>query len=153
MSFLKSRFKPRRLQFSNLLAGPSIPSFHPGRTPNEPADQSHGGPVKPAGGEIGLSEQNEEEPVRVTPPKREAIREKLIKRIVNEGGEVRFGPLSLDMNNAVRCSEEEIEDTELRAAAIPCVILGDCYSPTIFKDQANNSGLVTEDEVLWNLML
>src|SRR5574341_2245841 len=58
----------RRQPLGDSLASTPGLSRESGRAPHNTADQAHGAPVKPPGSELGLCEQEQEEPVRVASP-------------------------------------------------------------------------------------
>src|SRR5207249_8244791 len=86
--------------------------------------------------------------VRLPPLERQTVEQELVERVVDQRGVVGLGLLRLGVYHAIWRPEQNVEDTDLRAAPVPGVALRhrDRALPT--KHKAHHAGLVLEGHVL-----
>src|SRR5256886_8973502 len=113
-----------------------------------PSEQAHRRPIQVAWREARPIHQSQKTAVRLPPLERQTVEQELVERVVDQRGEVGLGLLRLGVYHAIWRPEQNVEDTELRAAPVPGVALRhrDRALPT--KHKAHHAGLVLEGHVL-----
>src|SRR6266550_753771 len=107
-----------------------------------PSEQAHRRPIQVARREARPIHQSQKTAVRLPPLERQTVEQELVERVVDQRGVVGLGLLRLGVYHAIWRPEQNVEDTDLRAAPVPGVALRhrDRALPT--KHKAHHAGLV-----------
>src|SRR5438067_7126078 len=113
-----------------------------------PSEQAHRRPIQVARRETRPIHQSQKTAVRLPPLERQTVEQELVERVVDQRGVVGLGLLRLGVYHAIWRPEQNVEDTELRAAPVPGVALRHLDRALPTKHKAHHAGLVLEGHVL-----
>src|SRR5438034_6927929 len=88
-----------------------------------PSEQAQRRPIQVARREPRPIHQSQKTAVRLPPLERQTVEQELVERVVDQRGVVGLGLLRLGVYHAIWRPEQNVEDTDLRAAPVPGVAL------------------------------